>query len=148
MSQLAERLADDMKAALRDKDKFTLSVIRMLRSEIQYAEKESNSALKDSQVLDILGRELKKRKEALAENQRFGREQAAVALAQELEIIACYLPVPLTKEELRTLVAETIQETQAATKADFGKVMATLMPKTKGRAEGSEVSALVKEFLN
>lgn len=148
MSQLAERLAEDMKAALRDKDKFTLSCIRMLRSEIQYAEKEASSALKDSQVLDILGRELKKRKDSLAENLRFGREQAAADLGRELEIISRYLPTPLTKEELRALVAETVQETQAATKADFGKVMSALMPKTKGRAEGSEVSALVKEYLN
>lgn len=148
MAEILNRLSLDMKVAMKERNKFTLSVIRMLRSELKYAEIAASSPLSDDQVIDVLARELKKRKDAAVEFAAAGRDETAESLNKELEIIMQYLPEPLTEEQLRDIVADAINETGAKTQADFGKVMGKVMPIVKGRCDGNIVLGLVKQLLN
>jgi uncharacterized protein YqeY len=144
---LSERLNEDMKQAMKSQDKFRLSVIRMLRSAVKNIEIDQRRALDDGEVLDILSREIKQRKDSLSEFEKAGRDDLAETVKAEIAVIADYLPQQLTEEELRTIVQETVQEVGASSKADMGKVMGALMPKIKGRADGKLVNQLVSQSL-
>lgn len=144
---LSERLDQDMKQAMKSKDKFTLSTIRMVRSTIKYLEIDLKRTLDDNEVLDILSREIKQRKDALQEFESAGRDELAANTKAEIEIISKYLPEQLTEEEIKVIVQQTIQETGASSKSEMGKVMSALMPKVKGRADGKLVNQLVLQFL-
>jgi len=144
---LSERLNEDMKQAMKSKDKFTLSTIRMVRSTIKYLEIDLKRTLDDNEVLDILSREIKQRKDALQEFESAGREELAASTKAEIEIIIKYLPEQLSEEEIKAIVQETIQETGASSKSEMGKVMSALMPKVKGRADGKLVNQAVQQFL-
>lgn len=144
---LSERLNDDMKAAMRNKDKFRLSVIRMVRSSVKNMEIDQRKTLTDNEILDILNRELKQRKDSLHEFEKAGRDDLVQSLQAEIAIIAEYLPEQLSEEEIATIVKDTIQETGASSRSDIGKVMAALMPKVKGRADGKLVNQLVQQNL-
>lgn len=144
---LSDRLNEDMKQAMKSKDKFTLSTIRMVRSTIKYLEIDLKRTLDDNEVLDILSREIKQRKDALQEFETAGRDELAANTKAEIEIISKYLPEQLSEEEIKVIVQQTIQETGASSKADMGKVMSALMPKVKGRADGKIVNQAVQQFL-
>lgn len=144
---LSERLNDDMKQAMKDKDKFKLSTIRMMRASIKNLEIDLKRSLDDNEVLDILSREIKQRKDSLQEFDKAGRDDLVTDLAAEIEIISHYLPEQLTEEEIKAIVTQTIQELGASSKADMGKVMGALLPKTKGRADGKLVNQFVQQFL-
>ncbi|MNH82823.1 Yqey-like protein [compost metagenome] len=144
---LSERLNEDMKQAMRSKDKFKLSTIRMVRATIKNLEIDLKRTLDDNEVLDILSREIKQRKDALQEFQKAGREDLTAPLAEEIKIIAEYLPEQLSEEEIKVIVQQTIQETGASSKADIGKVMSALMPKVKGLADGKLVNQAVQQLL-
>ncbi|MCR8659217.1 GatB/YqeY domain-containing protein [Paenibacillus endoradicis] len=144
---LSDRLTDDMKQAMKSQDKFKLSTIRMMRASIKNLEIDLKRPLDDSEVLDILSREIKQRKDSLQEFEKAGRNDLVVNLATEIDIISKYLPEQLTEEEIQEIVRQTIQELGASSKADMGKVMGALMPKTKGRADGRLVNNAVQQFL-
>jgi len=144
---LSERLNDDMKQAMKSQDKFKLSVIRMVRAAVKNQEIELKRTLDDNEVLDILSREVKQRKDSLQEFEKAGRDDLAKDIAAEIEIISAYLPKQLTEEEIKVIVQQTIQETGASSKAEMGKVMSALMPKVKGRADGKLVNTIVQQFL-
>ncbi|MBW4080141.1 GatB/YqeY domain-containing protein [Paenibacillus sp. S150] len=144
---LSERLNEDMKQAMKSKDKFTLSTIRMVRSTIKYLEIDLKRTLDDNEVLDILSREIKQRKDALQEFESAGRDELAASTKAEIEIIMNYLPEQLSEEEIKVIVQQTIQETGASSKSEMGKVMSALMPKVKGRADGKLVNQAVLQFL-
>ena len=144
---LTERLTNDMKQAMKDKDKVRLSVIRMVRTAIQNAEIEQKGALSDEDVVVVLNRELKQRRDSLQSFEAANREDLIQDAKQEIEILLDYLPAQLTAEEIRSLVQEAIAETGAKGKSDMGKVMSALMPKVKGRADGKLVNQLVQEAL-
>lgn len=144
---LSERLNEDMKQAMKNQDKFKLSVIRMIRSAIKNVEIDQKRTLDDNEVLDILNREVKQRKDSLQEFEKAGRDDLAESVKKELEVISAYMPRQLTAEEVEDIVKQTIQETGASSKADMGKVMGALMPKVKGRADGKLVNQLVQKHL-
>lgn len=144
---LSERLNEDMKQAMKSQDKFKLSTIRLIRATIKNLEIDLKRTLNDNEVLDILSREIKQRKDALQEFEKAGREDLADKSRAEAEIIAEYLPQQLTEEEIKVIVQQTIQETGASSKADMGKIMSALMPKVKGRADGKLVNQAVQELL-
>ncbi|OPA78405.1 aspartyl-tRNA amidotransferase [Paenibacillus selenitireducens] len=144
---LSERLNEDMKQAMKSQDKFKLSTIRMVRSAIKNLEIDLKRTLNDDEVLEILSREIKQRKDSLQEFNKAGRDDLAVNLHAEIEIISQYLPAQLSEEEIKVIVQQTIQETGASSKADMGKVMSALMPKVKGRADGKLVNQAVQQFL-
>jgi len=144
---LGERLNEDMKQLMRSGDKFALSVVRMIRSAIKNVEIDTRKTLSDDEVLDILSREIKQRRDALQEFEKAGRDDLADQAKAEIEVIQRYMPQPLTEDELARIVEETIRETGAASKSDMGKVMSALMPKVKGRADGKQVNAAVQRLL-
>lgn len=144
---LSERLNDDMKQAMKSQEKFKLTTIRMVRAAIKNLEIDLKRPLEDSEVLDILSREIKQRKDSLQEFDKAGRDDLAKDVAAEIEIISVYLPQQLTEEEIKVIVQQTIQETGASSKAEMGKVMSALLPKVKGRADGKLVNTFVQQFL-
>ncbi len=146
---LQDRLTEDMKAAMKEKEsgKKRLSVIRMVRSSLKNAEIDKKKELSEEEVIEVISREVKKRKDAMEEYVRAGRQDIADELQEEIEILMPYLPQQLSEEEIRSLVQHVIDEVQPAGPRDMGKVMSKLMPKTKGRADGKLVSQIVKEML-
>ncbi|WP_059052126.1 GatB/YqeY domain-containing protein [Paenibacillus senegalimassiliensis] len=144
---LSERLNEDMKQAMRNQDKFKLSTIRMVRATIKNLEIDLKRTLNDNEVLDILSREIKQRKDALQEFEKAGRDDLAQQVKAEAEILAEYLPEQLSEEEIKVIVQQTIQETGASSKAEMGKVMSALMPKVKGLADGRLVNQVVQQLL-
>lgn len=144
---LSERLSDDMKQAMRNQDKFKLTQIRMIRASIKNLEIDLKRPADDNDVVNILSREIKQRKDSLQEFSKAGRDDLVTDLTAEIEIISQYLPVQLTEEEIKAIVTQTIQELGASSKAEMGKVMGALLPKTKGRADGKLVNQFVQQFL-
>ncbi|KRE52034.1 GatB/YqeY domain-containing protein [Paenibacillus sp. Soil724D2] len=144
---LSDRLNEDMKQAMKSQDKFKLSVIRMVRSTIKNSEIELKRALDDNEVLDVLTREIKQRKDSLHEFTKAGRDDLAESLKAELVILAEYMPQQLSEEEVKAIVQQTIQQIGASSKADMGKVMTALMPQVKGRTDGKLINQLVQQLL-
>lgn len=147
---LKERLTEDMKQAMKDKEagKLRLSVIRMVRANIKNVEIDRKTELSDDEVLDVVAKEVKMRRDALEEYQKADRSDFVESLKQEISILEQYLPEQLSEAEVRSLVTEVVVSTQALSPKDMGKVMAALMPKVKGRADGKLVNAIVREMLN
>ena len=147
---LKDKLSEDMKQAMKDKEagKLRLSVIRMVRASIKNAEIDRKKELSDEEVLDVLAKEVKMRRDSLEEFRKGNRPDLVAGLEQEIAILMDYLPQQLSDEEVRVLVAAAVAETGAAGPKDMGKVMAALMPKVKGRADGKLVNSLVKEALS
>lgn len=144
---LKDKINADMKKALRAGDKAKLSTLRMLISEIKNAEIAKRKELDDEGILEVIGKEVKRRKEAMAEFEKGGREDLRDKERIEAQILQEYLPPQLSEEEIRRIVAQTVEESGAASIKEIGKVMALVMPKVKGRADGKLVSELVKAAL-
>lgn len=144
---LAERLNEDMKQAMKDGNKFRLSTIRLVRAAIKNQEIELRRPLDDNETLSVLSRELKQRRDSLLEYKNAGREDLVSNVSAEIEIISEYLPRQLNEEEVKAIVVQTMQETGASSKADMGKLMGALMPKVKGVADGKVVNGIVQQLL-
>ena len=145
-----QKIQDDLKQAMLAKDEERLSVIRMLKSAIQYFEIQKGGAgyeATDEDVMDVVGREIKKRRESIEMYTNGNRPELAAKEERELAILQTYLPEQLDEETVRTLVTEAVSQTGATTMQDMGKVMAALMPKVKGKADGNLVSTLVRQAL-
>lgn len=144
---LAERLNEDMKQAMKAGNKFRLSTIRLVRAAIKNQEIELRRPLDDNETLSVLSRELKQRRDSLLEFKNAGREDLVSNVSAEIEIISEYLPKQLNEEEIKAIVVQTMQETGASSKADMGKLMGALMPKVKGVADGKVVNGIVQQLL-
>ena len=147
---LRDRLTEDMKLAMKDKEagKLKLSVIRMVRSAAKYLEIDRHKELDDNELLEVVAKEVKMRKDSLEEFRKANRPELLATLEQEIAILMEYLPEQMTEEEVRGLVTQAVADAQASSPRDMGKVMALLMPKVKGRADGKLVNSLVKELLS
>lgn len=146
---LSEELTKDMKQAMRDKDREKLQVIRMVRASLQNeAIKLGVDTLSEEDELTILSRELKQRNDSVIEFKKADRPDLVENLNTEIKILEAYMPEQFTEEELNTLIDQTIEEINATSNRDFGKIMGVLMPKVKGKADGSEVKQLVQNKLN
>ncbi|MHC1715656.1 MAG: GatB/YqeY domain-containing protein [Acidaminococcaceae bacterium] len=146
---IKDLLTEDMKQAMKDKEsgKLRLSVIRMARANIKNIEIDEKRELNDDEVLAVLVKEVKMRQDSLEEFAKAGRDELVEQAKQEIAILRKYLPEQLSDEELRALVEEAVAETGAAGPKDMGKVMAALMPKTRGRADGKRINTMVRELL-
>ncbi|WP_082233793.1 GatB/YqeY domain-containing protein [Halobacillus massiliensis] len=146
---ITERLTQDMKTAMKARDKKTLSTIRMVKASLQNeAIKLGKDELSEEEELTVLSREVKQRKDSLHEFKEAGREDLVEELNEEIKILQVYMPEQLSDSELEQIVQETIQEVGASSKADMGKVMSAVMPKVKGKTEGSKVNQLVLKKLS
>lgn len=132
---------------MKSKDKFRLSVIRMVLSSIQNAEIDKRSELTDDELLAVLNREVKQRKDSLHEFTNANRDDLATKIEQEIVILMEYMPQQLTEVEIDALVQEAVTETGASSKKDMGKVMQYLMGKVQGRADGKVVNQIVQKYL-
>ena len=146
---LLERLNQDMKKAMKNKERGNLSVIRMVKSSLQNeGYKLRRQDLTDDEALTVLSRELKQRKDSYQEFKNAGRDDLADKLVSEIALIETYMPRQLSDEELKSIVIKTISDVNASSKADMGKVMSALMPKIKGKADGGRVNAIVQQHLS
>lgn len=148
ISSLKERLLDDMKTAMKSGEKQRLSVIRMARAAIKNLEIEKRKDLEDDEVIEVLNKEVKQRRDSIIEYKKAGKENIVTDLNKEIEILSEYLPEQLSTAELEKLIQEVINLTGASSMQDIGKVMGTIMPKVKGRADGKIINQLVREKLS
>lgn len=144
---LKERLNDDIKTAMKNHDKQTLSVLRMVKSAMRYKEIDQKIELDDTEISDIINKEIKLRNDSLADYIKAGREEQVAVIRHEIDILRTYLPEQLGEYELRQIVQEIVEETKANGKKDMGKVMKAIMPKVKGLADGKLVNDIVNEIL-
>ncbi|MFD2083290.1 hypothetical protein SAMN05421678_103105 [Actinopolymorpha cephalotaxi] len=149
MSDLKDRLRSDLTAAMKARDALRASTLRMTLTEVTNAEVAGTSAreLSDAEVLEVLDREAKKRREAADAFEQAGRGELAGKERAEGEIIAEYLPAQLSDEELAAIVGGAVDEVGATGMKDMGKVMKVVQPQVKGRAEGGRVAAAVRSKL-
>jgi hypothetical protein len=142
---LRDQLNEDLKTAMRAKDSARLTVIRGIKAAILAAETRSERiTLDDDGIMQVIVKEVKERRDALPDFERGGRQDLVDKLTHEVELLAQYLPKPLTESEIEALVAEAVVAVGASGPQDMGKVMGWLSPKTRGRADGRRVSELVK----
>lgn len=145
---LKERLMSDLKEAMKEKQILRKNVVQMIRAAILQVEKDKQIELDDNQIIEIIARESKKRKDSLADYEKSGRQDLIEQVKQEIEIISEYLPKQLSKEEIVEIVKEVIQETGATTIKDMGKVMKGAKEKIGAAADGKTINEVVKELLN
>ncbi len=144
---LQDKLQEDLKNAQLARDGVKVSTLRLLLSEIKNAEIQKGEVLSDQDLIPVLQREVKKRKEAAAGFRSGGREEQAKKEESEEAILQSYLPAQLSNEQLTKIVEESITKLGATSIADMGKVIGVVMSEVKGQADGGSVSALVKEKL-
>ena len=144
---LKQRLQDEMKAAMKAGDKRRLGVIRLINAAIKQREVDERIELDDSQVLAVLDKMVKQRRDSIAQYTDAGRHDLVEQERFEVEICQTYLPEAMSDEEIATAVQEAVTATGAASMKDMGKVMGVVKPKVQGRADMGAVSALVKQRL-
>lgn len=145
---LQERLQAELFQATREGDKLRQSVIRLVRAGVQNAEKQAGKPLDEAGVLDILSREVKRRRESIAEFSKGQRQDLVDKEEAELAILLEYLPKQMSRDEIAAAARQVIAEVGAKGPADKGRVMGKLMPQLKGKAQGQEVSSIVTELLD
>ncbi|MDP0489785.1 MAG: GatB/YqeY domain-containing protein [Verrucomicrobiota bacterium JB023] len=150
MATVAETISDDLKTAMKAKDTRTLSTLRALKSAIKNAaivKGGADGVLDEKESLAIIRKQIKQRQDSIAQFESAGRPELAETEKAEMEILAKYLPTPLTEAEIEKAVDEAIAETGASSRADMGKVMKALQEKTQGRADGKVLSQAVQSKL-
>ena len=144
---LKERIQQDVKDAMRAKEKERLATIRLITAAIKQREVDERIELDDEQVLVVLDKMCKQRRESISQFEKAGRDDLIAQEVMELEIIQSYLPEQLGEDEINALIDSAMQATGASSVKDMGKVMGQLKPKLQGRADMSAVSALIKARL-
>ncbi len=146
---IKDQLTADMKQAMKDREagKLRLAVIRMVRANIKNVEINDKKELSDDEVLAVLMKEVKMRQDSLEEFRKAGRDELVAQAEEEIKVLKKYLPEALSDDELKAVVAGVIAETGAAGPKDMGKVMPKVIAKTKGRADGKRINAMVRELL-
>jgi len=144
---LISELEDEIKDALRERDTERLDTLRLVLAELRAAEKELLRPLDESEELQVLQRERKRRLEAAEAFRAADREEQAEKEERELDVIEEFMPDPIDEDELEEIIDDAIAETGATSLRDLGRVMADVMPQVAGRADGSTVSRLVREKL-
>jgi uncharacterized protein len=148
---LKQKLQEDLTESMLARDTLRTSVLRMLKSAVGYYEINKGGAgyeATDEDVMTVITAQAKQRKDSIEQYKNAGRQELVDKETKELEILQTYLPEQMGEEEVRKLVEEAVNQTGATSPADMGKVMGALMPKVKGKADGSLVSKIVKEKLS
>jgi len=145
---LKERLLEDLKNAMKDKDILKKNAVQMTRAAVLQYEKDNQTTLDDDGVLDIIAKEVKKRRDILPEYEKSGREDLINDLKAEIDVLVQYLPPQLTDEELEAIVRQAASEVNATSMKDMGKIMQAVLPKVKGKADGKKVNEIVKKIFS
>jgi uncharacterized protein len=144
---LKDRLTEDMKTAMRAADKERLGTVRLALAAIKQREVDERVSLDDAQILGVLEKMIKQRREAIAQFQSGGRADLVAKETAEIAVLQQYLPAQMGEAEIDALIAEAIQSTGAASIKDMGKVMAVVKPKAQGRTDMGALSARIKQKL-
>ena len=144
---LKETLNNDIKSAMKTKDKETLAVLRMIKTAVQAVEIDKKEELNAEEELTILAREAKQRRESLAEFVKAGRDELVAKTEAEIEIVERYLPKQLSVEEVKEVIATVAEKIGATTQKEFGKLMGAVMQELKGKADGNVIKEQVKAHL-
>ncbi len=144
---LKEKLAEDLKQSMKNKDVVRKNTVQLVRSGILQYEKDNKVVLDDDGIIDVIAKELKQRRDSLPEFEKSGREDLIEKLHREMDVLMEYLPKQLTEDELTEIIKEAIASTGASSVKDMGKVMGIVTQKTKGRADGKLIGALAKKLL-
>ena len=144
---LKEKLLNDLKEAMKEKDELKKDTITMLRAAILQVEKDDKKVLTQSEMEAIVAKQIKSRKESLDDYKKANRDDIVSKIEKEIEILTEYLPEQLTLDEIKKLVSEAIEKTGAASPRDMGKIMQEIRPKIAGKADGKVVSDMVKQML-
>ena len=144
---VADRIFEDLKQAMRNRDTARVIALRFIRSEIQKAEKASRKPLDDSAVIQNLATQARRRRESIEEYKKAKREELVAKETAELDIILSYMPEQLSREEIVDAAREIIADVQASAPRDMGKVMGPLMVRLRGKADGATCSQIVRELL-
>ena len=131
-----------------EKDAVRKNVVQLIKAGVLQVEKDKKITLDDEGVLDVIAKQLKQRRDSLPDYEKSGRDDLIAQLKREMELLMEYLPAQLTHDELVEIVKEAISQTGASEIKDMGKIMAAVMPKTKGRADGKEINAIARELLS
>ncbi|HZX48312.1 MAG TPA: GatB/YqeY domain-containing protein [Nitrospirota bacterium] len=145
---ILDRLSGDLKESLKGGDSLKSSVIRLIKSAVKYKEIECKAPLSNDQVIEVIMSGIKQRRDSIEQFSKGGRLDLVEKETREIEILKGYLPQLLTDEELAAEVKATMKEVGATSAKDMGKVMKALMPRLKGRAEGTKISSIVKELMD
>ncbi len=144
---IKDKLKEDLKTAMKEKDSIRKNVVQLIKAGVLQVEKDKQITLDDDGVLDVIAKQLKQRRDSLPDYEKSGREDLIAQLKREMDILMEYLPAQLTEEELTELVKEAVAQTGASSVKDMGKIMAAVMPKAKGRADGREINRIARELL-
>ena len=142
---MRNQILEDLKIAMKNQDKEKLSVIRMVKGAIQMTKKKKKHELSDEEVIDVITKEIKSRKDSINEFKKGNREDLVKKTEDEIRILSEYLPEQLTEEELNTIIDEVFEIVKPESTKDMGKIMKELTPKVKGKADMGLVSKIVKE---
>ena len=145
---LKERLMEDMKLSMRNKETLKKSVITMIRASVKQKEVDDRVDVNDDDVIELIAKQLKQRKDALVEFEKAERDDLIAQTKAEIEILASYLPQQLTDEELEAVVRDAVAEVNAQSVKDMGKIMGKVMAVAKGRVDGKRINEMVKKVLN
>ncbi len=144
---LMEKLTADMKEAMKQGEKERLSVIRLVRGAVRQAEIDGKKILSDDEVIGVIAKEVKMRRDSIEEFERGKRADLVKKAEEEISLLMPYLPSQLSIDEVKKIVEEAVAEVGATTAKDMGKVMGALMPRVKGRADGKLVNEIVRSIL-
>ncbi len=145
---LKETLMNDLKEAMKEKDIIRKNTVQMIRSSVLQVEKDNKTELDDEGIIDVIAKELKRRRDVLPEYEKSGRDDLIADINREIEILLAYLPKQLSKEELEEIVTRAMDEIGATSMKDMGRIMGVVMPQTKGRADGKMINEIVKAHLS
>jgi len=144
---LKEKLMDDFKEYMKSKDKVKKNVVTMVRAAIKQREVDERIELVDADVVDIIAKQIKQKKDSISDFEKGKRQDLIDLTNEEIQILLQYLPPQLSDEELDLIVKEAIEATNAQSKKDLGKVMAIIMPKVKGKADGKHINEIVAKYI-
>lgn len=144
---LKVKLMDDLKTSMRNKEKLRKNTITLIRSAIKQKEVDERIELNDEAILDIISKQVKQKKDSINEFKKGNRDDLVSQTEQEINILMEYLPPQLSEEELELIVKQAIEETEANSMKDMGKIMGKVMPQIKGRADGSLVNKIAIKYL-
>jgi uncharacterized protein YqeY len=144
---LKNKLLEDLKQSMKEKDTIKKSSITMVRAAILQIEKDNKIELTDDDIIEVIAKQVKQRNDALKEFKKADRQDLVEQTNAEIEVLTKYLPQQLSEDEVDQIVIKTIGEVGASSMKDMGKVMSAIMPKVKGRADGALVNKLVKQYL-
>lgn len=144
---LKQKLQEDLKSSMKNKDAIKKSVITLIRASIKQYEVDNRVELGDDEIVDLIAKQLKQTRDSREEFVKAGREDLVSKAEAEIEVLKEYLPQQLSEEELNKIVISTISEVGATSMKDMKKIMTSIMPKVKGRADGKLINELVKKNL-